>query len=160
MKYRARPRPTALLSPRSSGKPEAATAVVELLMMGVRMSETCWAVFKRQVINLRHCCIWLVDSLGFSVDLKWPQFLRNVFIKNISCLKKNRWQIILLSVRTHRAPTLKLWRWFSWIHCGFSVLLLFCVCMCSFSKMKPLKKKYQHRISSVVWTNHSCQSQK
>jgi len=35
-----RPRPTALLSPRSNGKPEAATAS-ELLMMGVGMSETC-----------------------------------------------------------------------------------------------------------------------
>jgi len=30
--------------------------------MGMRMPETCWAVFKRQVINLRHCCIWLFDS--------------------------------------------------------------------------------------------------
>jgi hypothetical protein len=30
-------------------------------MMGVRMPETCWAVFKWQVINLRSCCIWLVD---------------------------------------------------------------------------------------------------
>jgi len=36
-----RPRPTALLSPSSDGKPEAATAVVELLMMGMRMRETC-----------------------------------------------------------------------------------------------------------------------
>ena len=33
-------------------KPEAATAVVELLMMGVRTPETCWAVHKRQLINL------------------------------------------------------------------------------------------------------------
>jgi hypothetical protein len=39
-----------------------ATAVIELLMMGMRMPETCWAVFKRQVINLWNCCIWLVDS--------------------------------------------------------------------------------------------------
>jgi hypothetical protein len=39
-------------------KPEAATAIVELLMMGVRTPETCWAVHKRQVIiNLRNCCI-------------------------------------------------------------------------------------------------------
>jgi len=30
--------------------------------MGMRMPETCWAVFKRQAINLRNCCIWLVDS--------------------------------------------------------------------------------------------------
>jgi hypothetical protein len=58
----ARPRPTALLPPRSNGKPEAATEVVELLMMGMRMPETFWAVFKRQVINLKNCCIWLVDS--------------------------------------------------------------------------------------------------
>jgi hypothetical protein len=57
-----RTRPTTLLPPRSNGKPEAATAVVELLMMGLMMPETCWAVFKRQVINLRNCCIWLVDS--------------------------------------------------------------------------------------------------
>ena len=65
------PRPRALLPPSSEGKtkgcycchqalrvkPKAATAVVELLMMGVRTPETCWAVHKRQVINLRYCCI-------------------------------------------------------------------------------------------------------
>jgi len=53
---------SALLPSRSNGKPEAATAVGEPLMMGVRMPETCWAVFKWKVINLRNCCIWLVDS--------------------------------------------------------------------------------------------------
>jgi len=42
-------------------KPETATAVVEFMMMGVRTPETCWAVHKRQVINLKNCCIWLVD---------------------------------------------------------------------------------------------------
>jgi len=36
-----RPWPTALLSPRSYGKPEAAAAVNRLLMMGIRMPETC-----------------------------------------------------------------------------------------------------------------------
>jgi len=45
-------RPTTLLAPRSNGKPEAATAVDKLLMMGMRMPETCEAVFKRQAINL------------------------------------------------------------------------------------------------------------
>jgi hypothetical protein len=35
-----RPRPTTLLLPRSNGKPEAATAVDKLLMMGMRMPET------------------------------------------------------------------------------------------------------------------------
>jgi len=38
---RGRPRPAALLSPRSNGKPKAATAVDKLLMMGMRMPETC-----------------------------------------------------------------------------------------------------------------------
>ena len=57
----ARPRPTALLPPRSNGKPEATTAVYKLLMMGMRIPETCWAVFKRRAINLRDWCIWLVD---------------------------------------------------------------------------------------------------
>ena len=57
----ARPRPTALLLPRSNGKPEATTAIYKLLMMGKRMSETCSAVFERQAINLRDWCIWLFD---------------------------------------------------------------------------------------------------
>ena len=47
-----RPRPTALLPPRSYSKPEPAAAVDRLLMMGKRMPETCWAVSKRQKINL------------------------------------------------------------------------------------------------------------
>ena len=41
-------------------KPEAATAVVELLMMGVGTPETCWAVNKSLVINWKNSCIWLV----------------------------------------------------------------------------------------------------
>jgi hypothetical protein len=56
----ARPRPTALLPSRSNGKTEATTAVYKLLMIVKRMPETCWAVFKRQAINLRDWCIWLV----------------------------------------------------------------------------------------------------
>jgi hypothetical protein len=38
-------------------KPEAATAVVELLMMGVKTPETYRTVNKLQVINWRNCCI-------------------------------------------------------------------------------------------------------
>jgi hypothetical protein len=33
-------------------KPEAAAAVDRLLLMGLRMPETCLAVFKQQAINL------------------------------------------------------------------------------------------------------------
>ena len=53
-------------------KPEAATAVVELLMMGVRTPEICWAVHtsKHQVINLRNCCIWLVDLFEMYDDAR------------------------------------------------------------------------------------------
>ena len=49
-------------------KPEAATAVVELLMMGGRTPETCWAVNKRQDNKLENCCIWLV------IYLNWIKF--------------------------------------------------------------------------------------
>ena len=45
-------------------KPEAANAVVELLMMGGRTPETCWAVNKRQDNKLKNCCIWLVIYLN------------------------------------------------------------------------------------------------
>jgi hypothetical protein len=43
-------------------------AVVELLMMGVRMPKTCLAVHKHQVINLGNCCTWLVDLLELYDD--------------------------------------------------------------------------------------------
>jgi hypothetical protein len=36
-----RPQPTTLLPSRSNGKPETATAVDKLLIMGMRITETC-----------------------------------------------------------------------------------------------------------------------
>ena len=45
-------------------KPEAATAVIELLIMGGRTPETCWAVNKRQDNKLENCCVWLVIYLN------------------------------------------------------------------------------------------------
>ena len=48
-------------------KPEAATAVTELLMRGGRTPETCWAVNKRQDNRLENCCIWLVIYLNCTV---------------------------------------------------------------------------------------------
>jgi len=45
-------------------QPEAATAVIELLMMGGRTPETCWAVNERQDNKLENCCIWLVIYLN------------------------------------------------------------------------------------------------
>ena len=45
-------------------KPEAATAVIELPMMGGKMSETGTAVNKRQDKKLKNGCIWLVIYLN------------------------------------------------------------------------------------------------
>jgi hypothetical protein len=41
-------------------KPMAATSVIELLMMGGKTPETCWAVNKRRDNKLKNCCIRLV----------------------------------------------------------------------------------------------------
>jgi hypothetical protein len=46
-------------------KPEAATAVIELLMMGGKTPETCWTVNKRQDNKLKNCCIRLVIYLNW-----------------------------------------------------------------------------------------------
>jgi len=41
-------------------QPEAATAVIELLVMGGKTPETRWAVNERQDNKLENCCIWLI----------------------------------------------------------------------------------------------------
>jgi hypothetical protein len=48
-------------------KSEAATAVIELLMMGGKTPETCWAVNKRQDNKLKNFHIRLVSYLNFTV---------------------------------------------------------------------------------------------
>jgi len=45
-------------------KPENATAVIELLMMGGKTPKTCWAVNRRQDNKLKNCCIRLVIYLN------------------------------------------------------------------------------------------------
>jgi len=45
-------------------KPEAAIAVIELLMVGGKTPETCWAVNKRQDNKLKNCCIRLLIYLN------------------------------------------------------------------------------------------------
>jgi len=58
-----------LLPPRSYGKPEAAAAVDRLLMMGRRIPETCWAVFKREAMNLLLIAAssWLIHLNYFTI---------------------------------------------------------------------------------------------
>jgi hypothetical protein len=48
-------------------KPEAATAVIELLMMGGKTPKTWWAVNKRQDNKLKNCCIRLAIYLNFTM---------------------------------------------------------------------------------------------
>ena len=72
-------------------EPEAATAVIELLMMGGKTPETRWGVNKRQDNKLENCCIWLVIYLNCAmmhvlINLKIREFLqrRGVFGHNLS----------------------------------------------------------------------------
>ena len=58
------PGPTTTDSTATNGKPEAATAVIELLMMDGRTPETCWAANKRQDNKLENCCIRFVIYLN------------------------------------------------------------------------------------------------
>ena len=53
-------------------KPEAATAVNELLMMGGKTPETRRAVNKRQDNKMENCCIWLVIYLNCAVGIYYP----------------------------------------------------------------------------------------
>jgi hypothetical protein len=62
-------------------KPEAATAVVELPMIGVRTPETCWTVHKYQVIKLRDCSVWLVDLF----ELNSATLESFIWATNITC---------------------------------------------------------------------------
>ena len=55
---------TARLSPRYEGKTRGCYCSHELLMMGGRTTETCWAVNKRQDNKLENCCIWFVIYLN------------------------------------------------------------------------------------------------
>jgi hypothetical protein len=60
----ARPRTQHGFHHDTKAKPEAVTVVIELLMMGGKTPEACWAVNKRQNNKLENCCIWLVIYLN------------------------------------------------------------------------------------------------
>ena len=60
--YRGDSRAVFVVGP--AGWPEAATAVIELLMMGGKTPEIFWAVNKRQDNKLKNCCIRLVIYLN------------------------------------------------------------------------------------------------
>ena len=57
-------------------KPEAATAVIELLMMGGKMPETCWAVNKVRIINWKTVASgwWFIWIVRWCTDLQTLNF--------------------------------------------------------------------------------------
>jgi hypothetical protein len=73
-------------------KPEATTAVIELLMMGGETPETCWTASKRQDNKLENYCIWLV------IYLKWMIW----YVFNLLKTKRN-----LLYIRHQSVPRCK-----------------------------------------------------
>jgi len=78
-------------------KPEAATAVIELLMMDAKTPETCWTANKRQDNKLENCCIWLVIYLNCTMmhGLTNLKFLTTVW-KKLYRMKLGYWQRILM----------------------------------------------------------------
>jgi hypothetical protein len=75
--WSSRPRPTTLQPPRSKGRNRGCLCSCALLIMGGEAFETCWATHKRQVINLRNYCIFLVDFFESS-EFNWSSFLPNL----------------------------------------------------------------------------------
>jgi hypothetical protein len=72
-------------------KPEAATAVIELLMMGGKTLETCRAVNKRQDNKLENCCIRLVIHLKYTHIFK---FMRISFAKDFFQTSSFSWSLL------------------------------------------------------------------
>jgi len=66
-------------------KPEATTAVIELLMMGGKTPEMCWTVNKCQDNKLKNCCIRLVIYLNLNVKLRC-QKVNIILVKSVSFL--------------------------------------------------------------------------
>jgi len=79
-------------------KPEAATAVIELLMMGGKTHETCWAVNKRQDNKLGNRCIWLVIYLNFTVmhGLTKLKLILSLCTLLVRCMNYTAWICNLL----------------------------------------------------------------
>ena len=76
-------------------KPEPATAVIELLTMGGKTPETCWAIHERQDNKLENGCIWLVIFLSSNPNFLIsppPFFLRSKSLKFVT--RSSLWQYV------------------------------------------------------------------
>jgi hypothetical protein len=61
-------------------KPEAATAVIELLMMGRKTPEACCVVNKRQDNKVKNCCVRLVIYLNCTMMHGFTNLKFNTYI--------------------------------------------------------------------------------
>ena len=102
-------------------KPEAATADIELLMMGGKTPKTCWAVNKRQDNELKNCCIWLVIYLNHKLEVS-NHTVRSI---HIYAIQPSSFKIcaIFLAPGTHHLLVLSYsLGWFVCITCSGIVL--------------------------------------
>jgi hypothetical protein len=93
-------------------KPEAATAVIELLMICGETPETCWAVNKRQDNKPENYCIWLViylncNFLSLSNTILVMKLMRRAY-KNIQ-LCKQKWKGYIYNLNTKRKQKELFW---------------------------------------------------
>jgi hypothetical protein len=82
--WAGRPAPPRILHhyhPDTKVKPGAATAVIELLMMGGKTPETRWVVNWRQDNKLKNCCIRLVIYLNCTM-IHGPTNFKTIWIKS------------------------------------------------------------------------------
>jgi hypothetical protein len=104
---RARPRTQHDYHHDTKVKPEAATAVIEVLMMGGKTSETFWTVNKRQDNKLINCCIWLVIYLNCTMTHGLTNLnSKNLFIRQLC--------VCISPIYNNSVTTENLWffRWF------------------------------------------------
>jgi hypothetical protein len=93
--WSARPRTQHDCHHDTKGKPEAATAVIELLMMGGKTPETCWVVNKCQDNKLENCCIWLVIYLNCTMK----HGLTNLKLSSRCCSNSQRNDHVRISLK-------------------------------------------------------------
>jgi hypothetical protein len=92
---------TARLSPRYEAKTRGCYCSYELLMMGEKTPETCWAANKRRDNKMENCCIWLVIYLNYTM----MHGLTNLKSLCLFCFHTNfnpfsQWRDILLTLFT------------------------------------------------------------
>jgi len=94
-------------------KPEATTAVIELLMMDGKTPETCWAVNKRQDNKLKNCCIWLVIYSNYTMmhglNKPWIQALKILWASRAKIFIHIRGRMCKIWAEFHLTKCSQIW---------------------------------------------------